>query len=167
MTTTASASTKINPVEYAEKVLGVHLPWDEAQQRLEQHALAQDRMTMLRSNLRGLKNDLEAHKIELLNQGAAMWPNDSVTARREKTKSLIASDGEHTRLEEAITECQFDLESAEADVRHHELGLHVLTARMTELGGLLNFYAEVKREITMRQTTNSSPGLAQGEPTQP
>lgn len=134
-----------NPVRYAEETLDVHGPWTEAQERLAQHSDASVVATKAKGDIRTFRMQLKDRAAVI----AADAPSQSgypsgVQARREFIKLLISVDTETESLEDRIAECQATLEDAQADLKHHELGLHVLTARMTELGGLLQFYAVAK-----------------------
>lgn len=138
----------MNPVEYAEKVLGIHTVYEEAQQRLDQHEASMQRIRELKNDLRNYRNQRTDKEMELVTLAPQMWPHDSATARKEKLKLHMANDPDLRELDHKIDVCKFELDSAESEARHHELGLNVLSARMNQLGGVMHYYAEVKREIT-------------------
>lgn len=138
-------------MRYAEETLDVHGPWQEAQRRLDSHASASERVTQNKAQIRGLKQTIEDRRRDIAAEApsAAGYPS-GVQARRDFVKLLVESDGAVSAAEDMIAVCQSVLEDAQAELRHHELGLSVLTARMTELGGLLHFYAEAKSAQTAR-----------------
>lgn len=154
-------------VQYAEEVLGVHVPWDEAQRRLELHAQASENVDLTRGELRANKQSLEDRKLEVATEAPSLagYP-EGVQARRDWTKLLIVNDEKIVKYEQQIAHLQTVLEDYQSQVKHHELGLHVLTARMTELGGLLMFYAAAKQaeNTTLHTTVSPVSQHTQGEP---
>jgi chromosome segregation ATPase len=133
-------------VEYAEKVLGVHLPWDEALGRLLDHENATQAQAEIRNSIRTHKQRIEDRKFEVTTEAPSVegYP-DGVQARRDFVKVLLANDEQLGDLESTLDHLNSRLEHVSAEVKRHELALHVLVARMTELGGLLQFYAVAKQ----------------------
>ena len=106
-------------------------------------------MTRSRELLREKRRNLDDRK-RYLTDGAPSyfdWP-DKIGAQKEFVKKVIDNDNEVSNLEIEIDELQGDVDGLKSAIRHHELGINALAARMTELGGLLHFYAEVKRAET-------------------
>lgn len=141
--------TKQNPVKYAEEVLGVHVPWEEVQNRIQAHAAASRQADQTAIQLRSTRRELEDRKREITNLAPQSfnWP-DKVTPQKEFIKRAIDNDEECLRMERSIEELQAAHDEYKSTARHHELGINALSARMTELGGLLTFYSEVKRAET-------------------
>lgn len=141
--------TKQNPVTYAEETLGVHVPWAEAQDRLALHANATARVASAKTELRILRASLDMHKMNARNLAPSMenWP-EKVKDQEQFVRDVVARDTQVQYFETQIVVQHNNLDEAESDERHHRLGLEVLSSRMTELGGLLHFYAEVKRAET-------------------
>lgn len=143
--------TKKNPVKYAENDLGVHQPWEEAQNRLSLYGIASDAIAEHKRELRTLKAQIEdaKHNVRTVAPSEVdFWDSMSQKDRDQAIKDKIADSDYITELEKRVREHQASLDTAESEARHHELGLKVLSSRMTELGGLLSFYAEVKRAET-------------------
>jgi signal transduction histidine kinase len=141
-----------NPVQYAEEVLDVHGPWEEAKSRLEQHTEASTRLFKVKQQVRAAKSDLDDQKRDIIARAPAMdgYPTNK-TAQREFVKLLIEVDPDCIELQQTIADCQASLDDAQSDVKHHEIGLSVLSSRMAELGGLLHFYAAAKEAQTAQQ----------------
>lgn len=157
--------TSKNPVKYAEDVLGVHLPWEEVQDRLSRHAAASQQADETAIQLRATRRNLEDRKRHITAEAPSFsdWP-DKVTPQREYLKRLIDNDAECLKLERSIEELQAAHDEYKSTARHHELGINALSARMTELGGLLTFYAEVKRAETTSPVSYIRPASStQGE----
>jgi hypothetical protein len=142
----------MNPVEYAEKQLDVHGPWKEAQRREEAHGVALQKIATIKSRVRELKGLLTDREHELRSEAPSVpdFPT-AIQAKRDFVKLMIESDTTCTSLVTHLAECQSMLEDAQADVKYHELGVTVLSARLTELGGLLHFYAAAKEAQTAKQ----------------
>ncbi len=136
-------------VEYAEQVLDVHAPWKEAQERLDYHDTALNEVDRLKGEIRLLKQRIEDRKMEIATEAPSTqgYP-EGVQARRDFVKLLQANDTALSELEEQIVQAEHDRDEWQSTAKHHELGLHVLTARMNGLGGLLQFYAVAKQAET-------------------
>lgn len=149
--------SKLNPVQYAEQVLDVHGPWVEAQDRLKLHAEASESVDQFKREMRARKRLIDDRKLELASAAPLMpgWPDKGVTAQRDFIKQVVADDDKLRELEASVAECQSAIEEAQSQVRHHELGIGFLTARLTELGGLLHFYAEAKAAETQTSVHKS------------
>ena len=160
--------TDKNPVKYAEDVLGVHVPWVEAQERLAAHAEVSKNVTFAKSELRILRASLEMHKANARTLAPSMqgWP-EKVKEQEQFIRDVVTRDNQVVYFETQIIVHQNKLDEAEADERHHRLGLEVLSSRMTELGGLLHFYAEVKRAETEAQVHGSTSPTQETQETSP
>jgi hypothetical protein len=161
------ADEKMNPVEYAEKVLDVHGPWTQAQERLTHYEKAVDVAAEARTGIRRLKQQIADRRTEILTEAPLTVPNYmdlNTTQKRDAIKILVSGDAVCNQLEDEMDDVQSALEQAQAEIKYHEQGLFVFTARMTELGGLLNFYAEVKAAQTaQRQQQKNTTAQAEGE----
>lgn len=149
----------MNPVTYAEQELGVHIPWQEAQDRLASHENATNTVTHFKNLLRMSKDYLEDAKREARAEAPSQiqfFDSLSVKERDQAVRDFIANSPKVTSVEQDIRSFQGDLDRAEGELKHHELGLKVLSSRMTELGGLLHFYAEVKRAETEESVIKSN-----------
>lgn len=137
--------TDKNPVKYAENTLGVHMPWEQASavlKKIEQHRL---QLVHLRSIMRHTKGVIEDRKLSILNEAPSRsdWPS-SHTAQQSALKVLYQTDSGIIELNDEVERIQNKIEESEAEIKHGELELQVLIARMNELGGLLQFYAACK-----------------------
>ena len=144
-----------DPVAYAEKTLGVHEPWEEAQLRVTQHDQALEVFNSCKAHLRDIHERMADREQQVLADGRAKYQELSATAFGPVAKGLLQNDPELKELRAEERSLQFQQDEAEASVKHHALGLQVLAARMTALGGLLNFYAAAKQN-TMSNTSNTT-----------
>jgi hypothetical protein len=135
----------MNPVDYAEQTLGVHTVYEEAQKRLDLHGQLTGQIAALNAAIRADKDNLAARESTLVAEHGAHTAGMSKTAAKEYMKAIIESDPEVERIRDRLAEHESDRAVMDADLRHHAAGLQMLTARMHELGGLLEFYAAAKR----------------------
>lgn len=140
---------RMNPVQYAEQVLAVHVPWEEAQRHLDLHADASEHVDLTRREIRAVKANIEDRKAEVTAEAPSTrgYP-EGVQARRDFTKLLLASDDKLTSMEKHLDNLHSMLDDYQSAVKHHELALYAVTARMNELGGLLQFYSVAKAAET-------------------
>jgi hypothetical protein len=137
--------TKQNAVTYAEDTLGVHVVWEEAQQRIEAHGLATEGALRAKRDIRDIEERITDREAEITSDERGANPDMKITAFKEHLKVAFANDSVHQALVAELANSQNVRDGHDADMRHHELGIRALTARMTELGGLLEFYAAAKR----------------------
>lgn len=108
--------------------------------------------------MREQKSKLSDRKLEV---AAEMPSRDGyaamkVTDQREALKRALADDPTCNEVETKIEELQSEVDIKSAELKHHELGLSVLSARMHELGGLLSFYSAAKQAEITRQHVGAS-----------
>lgn len=143
-----ASSAPMSPVDYAEQVLGVHEPWTSAQTRLDEYELALKTQALLKGRYKGVQIAIRDREFEVMTETPAKYQNASDTAMRRYVKEEQEQDYRLRQLRSELHQVQLDLDNVEADVLRHSRALDVLTARMTELGGLLQFYAVVKQAQT-------------------
>jgi hypothetical protein len=137
-----------NAVKYAEENLGVHVVWDEAQTRLEQHDDAKNTyLTALRS-VRDVKEKMRAREMTIVSDERGKFPDMKVTPFRDHIKAEFEADVVLSALRDELAGHESDRDRAKADMDHHSLGVQATTARMSELAGLLNFYSAAKAAET-------------------
>lgn len=137
-----------NPVEYAEKDLGVHKVWEETQTRLERHAELTERLADLHQQITTYKEGLADRESIIISDQGAHIAGMTKTAAKEHMNQAILDDPEHLRIRNALSEAESFRWQYDIELKHHSMGLTVLAARMQELGGLLHFYAVTKSNTT-------------------
>lgn len=137
-----------NAVTYAEKDLGVHKVFEEAQERLTVHAVYSAERQDCNSRIRQIKSDQADREAVVAAELRGQDPKASATAFKEMLKAALAADEETTHLREDLLAEESGRERAESEIHHHELGIRMLTARMEELAGLLHYYGAAKQAQT-------------------
>lgn len=145
METTVTAK---NPVTYAEDTLGVHHVWDEAQTRLREHDTAKGAYLAAHAAIRAAELLMADREAEIVNEERGKHPDMKITEFKLHVKTVSQTDPIYAEHEEIVHAQKAVKETMEQEMRHHELGVRAATARMTELGGLLEFYAASKRAAT-------------------
>lgn len=135
-----------NAVSYAEETLGVHKVWEEAQERLGLHSLAKSEYLEALKAIRSYESGMADRVATLVAEQRGLNPDMKVTAFREHMKAVEADDEAMKVFHTSLALAKDERDEAEQEMRHHELGLRALTARMTELAGLLEFYAAAKAQ---------------------
>lgn len=135
-----------NPVEYAERTLGVHVPWQQARSLLEAHEHKSRELVQVKSNIRFTKAAIADRTMEVRTEAPAHaeFPVKGVQEREKFVKLLCFVDDTIRAGNDELEELLSEQDSVEASLKHIEVSLNVLTARMNELSGLLDFYAAAK-----------------------
>ena len=134
-----------NPVLYAEQELGVHDVWNQAQQRLAQHAAAVAEKASLTTSIRRLKVRMADREAELTSDLIGLHADlKTATERTKAVKDGIQKDSQMRDLRAELDDLESTRDMITADISSHEQGCHVMAARMVELGGLLQFYAAAR-----------------------
>lgn len=132
-----------NPIAYAEETLGVHKVYIEAESLLAQYKTMSD-------TLKGVSADIRAHRAHEAELERAITASvdpsgaTSKTALKELIKFAIENDPKIIEIREKIQEFEQARFVLETDMHFAEVHLRTLQSRMTELGGLLQFYAATK-----------------------
>lgn len=142
---------KVDPISYAEESLGVHRVFEEGERRYELHAEASDALDRTSDEIRSVRAEIEASEIELVSDLRAQQNDMSKTAFGEFLKERLKEDADLRVLRTRLAHLEGVRAEYERQVKHHQLGVHLATARMEELGGLLEFYAACK--LVNNQTT--------------
>lgn len=134
-----------NPVEYAENQLGVHAIWQAAESELQTHGKAIEELKACNRRISDLRIQLEDRERDVANE-TDLSECTSKTAIKETIKAAIESDSAAIKLRKEIATVETDKAAHDLDARHAKYGVELHSARLVELGGLLNFYAAAKTQ---------------------
>lgn len=140
------------PIEYVEKELGAHTVWEETRRVLTDLEEGQRTRDSLSASLRVLRHDLEVRQSFLLDkiitdhEGDVKRPAEAQIDR--ELKAAMAKDAVCQQMKVDIVNNQNHLEDVEGKVRTMEFRLKALTARTTDIAGILQFYAACKNAQT-------------------
>ncbi len=133
-----------NPVTYAEETLGVHDVYAECRTRLQGHDEARNIYLDAIAQLRDLRAAVTTREAEITSDERGEHPEMKITAFKDHLKVVFEADTVHMAYRDEIAIQEIRRDQAESEMRHHELGIRALTARMHELAGLLAFYGAAK-----------------------
>lgn len=146
------SSAEARAVKYAES-LGVHDVHTEAREALAIHKTAQQQLVDANAERREIAERLNEREVELTAEQRAEYHELSATAFEKVIRGALQTDSQMKALRAELRESQARVDQAEADIREAEMTIRMLSARMTELGGLLTFFASAKNASNAAPTT--------------
>lgn len=138
---------------YAEDNLGVHTVLQTA----EQARAALDNVYTELSKAGDSKRDLHDRITDLewliASEERGKHPDMSAAAMEKHLKVAYSKNDDHRELRDQLRKATGDVEGLEYDARILEYDIKIAVARMTELGGYLNYLAAVKNSTKPTQPT--------------
>lgn len=131
-------------LEYAEKNLGVHTVYEEAEvltQRLEEHMTKLSDVIITRRKADDLISDRE---MDLLSAERAKHSDLSQAAMDRRVKEIQHKDPELRTLRADRSRYASEVSGLELDIDHLKWQLKVKVARMEELAGYLQYLSALK-----------------------
>lgn len=147
---------KQTPVAYAEGTLGVH---DVYEQSLEAHKQLEAALGLYAdaaASIREINGAIEAREYDLVAAHRGENPDISLSALDRWLKDQRHADDSLRELRDDLLNKQADSDSAHVNIEKYKYRLRVLSARMNELGGLLNFFASAKMAAQKRPEPSQS-----------
>jgi hypothetical protein len=138
-------SPESRAIAYAETRLKVHEVYLESCKALRLAEEGRALVTTLSHNKRVLQDAMTDVEMQLVSTERAAFPDMSQAAFDRHIKAVVHGDPDMTTLRLKLLEDQHQLDQADDSLHQAELTVRVLTARMEELSGLLNFYAATKQ----------------------
>lgn len=131
-------------VDYAENTLDVHGVYEQAQEAEVELRDALAQVTDMAHTLRRIADETEHREFELACDIRAEHHGISQEALKRELRESHFTDEQLSQLRDDRLQAQHYHDEASERVQVAKYRLKVLTARMAELGGLLNFYAATK-----------------------
>lgn len=138
-----------NAVDWAESSLGLSQLWKEiqtAQSNLDDLAThldkAQDDKRMLAEAVTDREADLYLEERAKHAEQSATWLDKHMVAQKRKDPKLITLRRDYIAAQSTLSGLEYDWEVQKSQVK-------ILTARMVQLGGYLNFLAAAKQAETL------------------
>jgi chromosome segregation ATPase len=156
--TPSSASPGKKAIDYAEKTLGVHQVYEgcqAARNRLDETLTLLSESRDRRRELEFLVQDAE---MEVASDEWSKHPEMAVGRMEKHLKIAIQSNDRCRELREQIAKLQGDIDGYEADVKVAETDVRIAVARLTELGGYLQYLAAIKLTQPSKPNTASTTG---------
>ncbi len=145
VTVTKPASKGLKALQYAENTLGVNSTYENL---LGFRKKLDDALTEL-ATLRDQKRDAEQaasdRELELVSEEHGRHPEMSVAAMERHLKLELPKDDELRDRRVGVSTTVSMIEGVEFDIRVIETDIRIAVARLTELGGYLNYLAAIKQ----------------------
>ncbi len=143
-------------LDYAEKKLGVHTVWEDAQSQLAELNELYTDLDKSQDQRRELAEQIADREGELLSDERGRHPEMSAAAFDQHFKGIKRGDtalqgfrAKHMEVSGIINGLEYDV-----DLLKHRLRLS--EARLIELGGYFNYLASVKQDETANKTDRTT-----------
>lgn len=115
------------------------------------------RASEFRDQKRSLEQLIEDREIEIAIEYHGLHPDSSVAATERSLKLKIPKDSRIRDLRAMLSEVIGSLEGVEYDIKMSEHDIRIGVARLTELGGYLNYLAVIKQAQPLGATKPETP----------
>lgn len=140
-------SDGLKAIKYAEDELGVHKVYREAVEAQKGLQEVIGRLIIARDKKRDLEQALIDREMEIALEQRSIHPEMPVTRMEALLKTLRNDDDTCRELKEEIRHELALIDGFEFDKGLRESSIKIMTARMTELGGYLQYLAAIKLEV--------------------
>jgi hypothetical protein len=144
-----------NPVEYAEQHLGVHDAYDRAQNARLDYDAAAVKVNAASAAIRYLHEMILSREQEVSAEQRGLNPQMSATGFGQHLKAELQIDDKMEEYRLKIIEEQGNKDTADAMADSAKYRIKIESARLEELGGLLNFYAAAKYATSQNHTSKN------------
>lgn len=139
--------------KYAEDVLRVHTVYETTQLAAESLDDELTRLDKAQDDKRKLEDEYADREIELISEMRGLHPNMSDTRFKSEFRGWERMDPELKRIRSELNIVKSVIQGVEIDVEMYRTRIKIGCARMTELGGYLNYLAGV---MTQAEKTNKT-----------
>lgn len=150
-------------MDYIE-FLGVHSVYREAISSRDQLDKVFTDLAALRDKRRALEAQKSDREMELLGEETAKHADMSVAALERHLKSVYHNDTILNEIRIELRSLTDDLDGLEFDRSYLETDVKIAVARLSELGGLLQFMAVVKNEASKASDSSDSSKASDPDP---
>jgi chromosome segregation ATPase len=151
-------------LEYAENVLGVHDVWRDALQARNELDEALTPLSEARDKRRELEFLLQDAEMEVASEEWGKHSDMAVTRMEKHLKIAIQNNDRCRELREQIAKVQGDIDGFESDVEVAKASVRIASARLTELGGYLQYLAAIKLTQPQKPEDPETPRIYPGQP---
>jgi hypothetical protein len=148
---------------YAETQLGVHTVFQSAEQARVSLDNVYTELSKAGDSKRDLHDRIADQEMLIASDERGKHPDMSAAAMDKHLKVAFSKNYDHRELRDQLRKATGDVEGLEYDARILEYDLKIAIARMTELGGYLNYLAAVKNNTKPTQPTQPEQPTTPGE----
>lgn len=142
-------------MDYAEKELGVNEVYAEAQRLSKALEDAQATLLEARGNKRSIEAEQYNREMDLVLDESEHHPEMSVAAMERHMKKVLFRDTRLKDLRDSHVAVVGEIEGLESEVRKIESDIKIVTSRMVELGGYLQYLAAIKQHQMAYKTSEA------------
>lgn len=129
--------------KYAEDVLGVHSVFEETVSEASQLDEELTRLDKAQDDKRKLEDEYADREVELVSEMRGIHPNMTDTRFKTEWKGWERQDAELSRIRRELNIVKSVIQGSEIEIELYRTRIRIGCARMTELGGYLNYLAGV------------------------
>lgn len=141
----AKKSESSQAVDYAENTLGVHDTFAVALDGLTIFEESADLYADFCVGVRRAEEDMAQREAELIMQFRTANPDWSEAKMEKGIRLLVQTDAVMVAHRARLRDVRSERDRAELDMKRGRIRCEIASARLIELGGLLNFYAAAKQ----------------------
>lgn len=142
-------------LDYAENGLKVHEVYNEAIELLERQRESLSKQLKARDAKREVETQIADREMELTLDEAGKHESMSVAAMERHMKAVLHNDLLLGQLRAKLREVGSELDLAESSLKFIDSSIKVITARITELGGYLNYLAAARVQYSTNNTSEA------------
>jgi hypothetical protein len=136
-------------LDYAQRNLEVNKVYAEAQEAREELVRDQAKLAQGREIKRDLEFRLRDREMEITSDERGKHPEMSQAAMDRHLKTAFHADDSYRELKEQLDRAGLAVWQVEQDIDLDHADIRIATARLTELGGYLNYLAALKQHETL------------------
>jgi hypothetical protein len=138
---------------YAEQKLGVHTVFEEAVEIAQQLDDELVRLDKAQDDKRRLEEEYADREVELISEMRGMHPNMSDTRFKSEFRGWERTDETLRKIRRELNITKSVIQGSEIDIEVMRMRVKIGCARMTELGGYLNYLAAVMKQAEKSNKT--------------
>jgi hypothetical protein len=146
--TTQPVSPQRKALDYAETQLGVTRVYEEALDKRNEFDELMTALGEARDKKRIVEGKIQDREFEVMGDERSAHPEMSAAAMDKHLKLAYHKDSFLQLLREEHTAVVNELDGLELDRAVLDVDIRIAVARLTELGGYLNFLAAIKNQAT-------------------
>lgn len=133
-------------LEYAEQRLGVNSTYEVLMESRNQLDKNLTRLAEVKDTKRDVETAIDDRQMDMTLQETSAHPGMSVAAMERHLKQAFHTDTELSDLRIKLSAAISEIEGVNYDVQILETDIRIGVARLTELGGYLNYLAVLKSQ---------------------
>jgi hypothetical protein len=138
---------------YAETKLGVHQVYEKAKELADKLDDELTRLDKAQDDRRKLEDDYADREVELTNEKRGIHPNMTDTRFKSEWRGWERSDEKLRTIRRELNIAKSVIQGCEIEIEMYRIRIKIEAARMTELGGYLNYLAAVMNQAEKSNNT--------------